>query len=69
MNSALSDLHVFHLHLWVRPTISAGGGRTADLRGWMADLPKLEVPTIHKAYVRAKFQGIYLQNMANNIVQ
>jgi hypothetical protein len=57
---------------------SASLGATDDLCGWGAyrrtsevewlDLPKLEVPIIHKAYVRAKFQGIYLQNMANNIV-
>ena len=26
--------------------------------------PKLKVPTIYKAYVRAKFQGIYPQNIA-----
>jgi hypothetical protein len=28
----------------------------------------LEVPTIYKAYVRPKFQGIYPQNMARNMV-
>jgi hypothetical protein len=31
--------------------------------------PKLEVPTIYKAYVRPKFQGISPQNMAWNMVQ
>ena len=31
---------------------------------WPFQEPKLEVPTIYKAYVRAKFQGISPQNMA-----
>ena len=31
--------------------------------------PKLEVPTIYKAYVRPKFQGISPQNMAKHMVQ
>ena len=30
--------------------------------------PKLEVPTIYKAYVRPKFQGISPQNMAKHMV-
>ena len=28
----------------------------------------LEVPTIYKAYIRPKFQGISQQNMAKNMV-
>jgi hypothetical protein len=31
---------------------------------WPFQEPKLEVPTIYKAYVRPKFQGISPQNMA-----
>ena len=35
---------------------------------WPFQDPKLEVPTIYKAYVRPKFQGISPQNMARNMV-
>ena len=31
---------------------------------WPFQDPRLEVPTIYKAYVRPKFQGISPQNMA-----
>ena len=31
---------------------------------WPFQEPKLEVPTIYKAYTRPKFQGISSQNMA-----
>ena len=36
---------------------------------WPFQEPQAEVPTICKAYVRAKFQGISPQNMAKNMVQ
>jgi hypothetical protein len=35
---------------------------------WQFQDPKMEVPTIYEAYVRPKFQGIYPQNMAKNMV-
>ena len=35
---------------------------------WEFQDPKLEVPTIYKAYIRPKFQGISPQHMAQNIV-
>ena len=35
---------------------------------WPFQEPKLEVPTIYKAYVRAKFQGISPQHMACKMV-
>ena len=35
---------------------------------WPFQVPKLEVPTIYKAYKRPKFQGISPQNMAKNMV-
>ena len=31
---------------------------------WGFQDPKMEVPTIHKAYIRHKFQGISPENMA-----
>ena len=40
-----------------------------DLYQWEFQEPKLEVPTIYKAYIRPKFQGISPQNMARNMVQ
>ena len=35
---------------------------------WEFQDPKMEVPTIYKAYIRPKFQGISPQNMAKNMV-
>ena len=35
---------------------------------WEFQDPKMEVPPIYKACVRPKFQGIYPQNMAKNMV-
>ena len=35
---------------------------------WPFQEPKLEVPTIYKAYIRPKFQGISPRNMAKNMV-
>ena len=35
---------------------------------WPFQEPKLEVPTIYKAYIRPKFQGISPQNMAKHMV-
>ena len=35
---------------------------------WPFQEPKLEVPTIYKAYIRPKFQGISPQNMARHMV-
>ena len=36
---------------------------------WPFQEPKLEVPTIYKAYFSGLCKGIYPQNMANNMVQ
>ena len=36
---------------------------------WPFQEPKVEVPTIYKAYVSPKFQGISPQTMAQNMVQ
>ena len=36
---------------------------------WPSQEPKLEVPTIYKAYIRPKFQGISQQNMAKHMVR
>ena len=35
---------------------------------WEFQDPKMEVPTIYKAYIRPTFQGISPQNIANNMV-
>ena len=42
--------------------------KSTPLYQWPFQVPKLEVPTICKAYVRLKFQGISPQNMAKDMV-
>ena len=38
------------------------------LNQWPFQEPKLEIPTIHKAYVRPMVQGMYPQNMPKHMV-
>ena len=66
----IDELH--HFSRWAHCTtnqfVTIPEGDTSSAAQWPFQEPKLEVPTVYKAYIRplfqAKFQGISPQNMA-----